>query len=151
MTLWAVCCYTEANMYRQHVCWKEPECPSWTYLSVKTNWYMNAVHLQTHNVYIRVLSQQTQSTQHLFSFQRSLSMSFLLSPEFYLLEGWALRLGLILSYHLEPVPWGQLSANTLQPFSIYSTHSYTLLHYSHIWTCTTEAHTKTQPSLPGLL
>lgn len=146
MTLWTVCCYT--NMYRQHVCWREPECPSWTYLSINTNWYANTVHLQTHTVYIWVHSQQTQSTQHLLSFQQSLSMCFLLSPEFYLLEGWARRLGLILSYLLEPVPWGQLSANTLQPFSIYYTRSYTLSYTIPTYKPAQQKHTKNQPSLP---
>lgn len=76
-------------------------------------------------------------TQHkkniLFSLQKTCSVSYF-PQTFYLLGGWALRLGLILSCRLEPVPLGQLSANTQQPLSTYYGHSYTrMLHYTHTY------------------
>lgn len=89
----------------------------------------------------RVFSQQTKPT-HIFL---SKTLSFLLSPDFYLLGGWALTVGLILSYHLELVPRGQLCANTQQSLSIYSARSYTLCYT--ITTYSINQHKYMQPCL----
>lgn len=78
-------------------------------------------------------TQDRKKKRSLFSLEKTCSVSYF-PQTFYLLGGWALRLGLILSCRLEPVPLGQLSANTQQPLSTYSGHSYTkMLHYTHMF------------------
>lgn len=119
-----------ANMYRQHLCGGQAEPLTWMHtLTNATNEQIaltNSVctHMQTHSLYVWHLSLQTKPTYHLFFFPKD-SLPFLLSPRLFYLLGWvggrggvwALRLGLILSCRLEPVPRGQLSANTQQPLS----------------------------------
>lgn len=153
----AVCCCAEANMYRQHLCRRKIEPLTWIHILINVDSQTDTrVNTQTHTcmytMHAWVLSPQTKSTQHLFFFPKdSLSLSHF-PQTFYLLGGWALKLGLILSCRLEPVPWGQLSANTQQPLFTYPNQAYTLLHYIHIHNHITDTHsTKYQTSVLTIL
>ena len=119
-----LCC--EKNMYREILCKKKPK-KTWIHTPVFTlsNRYTCTVltHKNTHTSTHCVLNPQSKSTHNFIFFPKD--SLFLTFYRLYLLGGWALRLGLILSYRLEPVPRGQLSANMQQPLSTYSDYSYT--------------------------
>lgn len=131
-----------ANIYRKHFCRRGAELLTWIHRLINADSLMMVL-IHKYSTHTHTHSPQTKSTHHLFIFPKdSLSLSFLLSPDFfYLLGGWALWLGLILSCRLEPVPWGQLSANTQQPLSTYSDHGYTLCYTVSTYKPTQQMHT----------
>lgn len=83
---------------------------------------MYSIHICAHSLYTWA-HKLNKHTSH-FSLRKALSVTYL-PQTFYLLGGCVFRPGLILSCRLEPVPRGQLTANTQQPLSTYSDHSCT--------------------------
>lgn len=147
MVALVVCCCAEANMYRQHLCRREAELLTWIHILInadsQTDTQIQYTHIHTHAHTLCMLEYSAHKlNQHTiyFSFRKTLSLSYF-PQTFYLLGGWALRLGLILSCRLEPVPWGQLSANTQQPVSTYSDHGYTLCYTISTYKSTQQMHT----------
>lgn len=103
------------------------------WLCFKANLYVPHFNTWMHTLHSWGLSPQTKPT-HTF-FLKTLSLSCF-PQTYYLLGGWALRLGLILSCRFEPAPPGQLSANIQQPLATYFSHSYTFCYTTPIYATT---------------
>lgn len=127
--------------------------PEYTYSSMQTVKLIHkySTHTRTHTLYAGVLSPQTKSTHHLFFFPKD-SLSFLLSPDFLFARG------LSSQTRIDPeLPSWTCALRAAQckhaaaRLHLLQSWLHSLLHYIHISTHTTDAHSKCQPSLPGLL